>query len=152
MMKTVIVNLLTPTNCKKSASVVEEELRFHIDTLERKYAEDGMSAAEAKAAALRRFGNVERIKHQCVNITQRNSPVRRVLKTASILIGLTGLAIHFLSPDPTVAHVGDTLVMIAISGRLLLYVRGLNYRTFLSETKQTSVSLVTDTPEDGAQT
>lgn len=151
-MKTVIVNLLTSTNCKKTASIVEEELRFHIDTLERKYARDGMSAAEAKSAALRRFGNFERIKHQCVTITRRNSPLRRALKTSSILIGLTGLAIHILSMDLKVAHVGDTLVMIAISGRLLLYVRGLNYQTLLSDTKQTSVSLVAGTPEDDAQT
>jgi hypothetical protein len=31
-----------------------------------------------------------------------------------------------LSPDQNIAHIGDTLIMIAISGRLLLYVRGLN--------------------------
>jgi len=38
---------------------------------------------------------------------------------------LTGLAIHTLSSDYKVAHIGQTLIMIAISGRLLLYVRGL---------------------------
>src|SRR5215203_1944863 len=142
----------TLTNGKNSAFDVEEELQFHIDTLERKYAQQGMSVAEARAAALKRFGNVERIKQQCMNISLRNSRLRRLLKTSSILLGLTGLAIHILSSDFKVSHVGDTLVMIAISGRLLLYVRGLNYRTFLSGTKQTCPCVVADTPKDSAQT
>jgi len=142
----------TLTNGKNSAFDVEEELQFHIDTLERKYAQQGMSVAEARAAALKRFGNVERIKQQCMNISLRNSRLRRLLKTSSILLGLTGLAIHILSSDFKVSHVGDTLVMIAISGRLLLYVRGLNYRTFLSATKQTCPWVVADTPKDSAQT
>ena len=138
-----------PNHRKQTASDVEEELRFHIATLERKYAQEGMSVADAKSAALKRFGNVERIKQQCVNISQRNTPIRRVLQTSSIVIGLTGLAIHILSSDLNIAHVGDNLIMIAVSGRLLLYVRGLNH---LSATKQTSLSVVTDHPEDAAQT
>lgn len=143
-----IAGLVSRSNHHQTSSQIEEELRFHIASLERKYAQDGMCVAEAKAAALRRFGNVERIKQQCVNISRRNSPLRRLLRISSILIGLTGLAIHILSSDLKVAHVGDTLVMIAIAGRLLLYVRGLKYRTFLPGTKQTSLSAVSDTPED----
>ena len=151
-MKTVIVNLLTPTNRKKTAFDVEEELRFHIDTLERKYAQDGMAVGEAKAAALRRFGNLEAVKQQCVDIRRRNSLPRRVLKTILIVIALTGLSIRILSPDLKIAHIGDTLIMIAVSGRLLLYVRGLSPWTFLPETKRTSLSVVASTPEDGART
>jgi len=122
-MRTAIANLLMR---RKTPFEVEEELQFHIDMLERKYAQQGMSATDAKAAALRRFGNVERVKQQCVNISRRNSPLRRVLKTAAILIALTGLSIRLLSSDISIQHIGDTLIMIAISGRLLLYVRGLS--------------------------
>ncbi|MCA1576913.1 MAG: permease prefix domain 1-containing protein [Acidobacteria bacterium] len=124
-MKFALPNLLTHANYK-TALEVDEELRFHIDMLERKYAQDGMSAAEAKAAASRRFGNVERIKQQCVHISRRKSLLRRVLKTSSIVLALIGLSIRILGPDQNIAHVGDTLIMIAISGRLLLYVRGLS--------------------------
>ena len=113
---------------RKTSLDVEEELQFHIEMLERKYTQEGMPAAEAKAAALRRFGNLERVKQQCVTISKRSSPLRRVLKTSSILIAFTGLAIHTLSSDNNVAHMGDTLTMIAIAGRLLLYVRGLTPR------------------------
>jgi hypothetical protein len=102
---------------------VEEELQFHLEMLERKYIQQGMSAAEAKTAALRRFGDLERIKKRCVNIRSRNSLLRRVLKVSSVLIALTGLAIHFLGSDYKIVRIGTMLIMIAISGRLLLYVR-----------------------------
>ncbi|HET9711491.1 MAG TPA: permease prefix domain 1-containing protein, partial [Pyrinomonadaceae bacterium] len=130
---------------------VEDELRFHIEMLERKYAQDGMSAAAAKAAALRRFGSLERAMKQCVNIRNRNSLLRRVLKTSLILMGLTGLSIRIISSDLHVDHIGDTLIMIAIFGRLLLYVRGLSPSNFLSGTNETCPSIVTEAPQDGSK-
>ena len=110
---------------KKTAFEVEEELQFHIDMLERKYTQQGMSDAYAKA--LKRFGNFERVKKQCVDISLRNSLLQRVLKTSSILIALSGLAIHILSSDYKVARIGTMLITIAVFARLLIYVRG-NYR------------------------
>jgi len=150
-MKIAIVNLLMRPNRKKIAFEVEEELQFHIEMLERKYAQQGMSDAPAKAAALKRFGNLERVKKHCVDISRRNTLLRRVLKVSSILIALTGLAIHAVSPDYRVARIGSVLIMIAVAGRLLLYVRGLSPWIFLSGTK-TSLSVVTDTPQDAART
>jgi hypothetical protein len=110
---------------KKTAREVEEELQFHIDMLERRYAQQGMPDAYAKA--LKRFGNLERIKKQCVVISLRNNLLRRVFKTSSILIALTGLSIHILSSDYKVARIGTMLITIAVFARLLIYVRG-NYR------------------------
>ena len=121
-MKIALANLFMQT---KPAVEVEEELRFHIEMLEHKYAQQGMCAADAKAAAVKRFGNLERVKRQCVQISSRNSRLRRLLKISLVFIALIGLTIHVFSTDPKVAHIGDTLVLIAISGRLLLYVRGL---------------------------
>lgn len=111
---------------RKTSLDVEEELHFHLEMLEHKYTQQGMSAAESKAAALRRFGNPERVKRQCVTIRRRSSLLIRFLKLCSILIALTGLAIHVLSSDYKVGRIGSTLIMIAIAGRLLLYVRGLS--------------------------
>ena len=122
---------------KKTAREVEEELQFHIDMLERKYAQQGMPDAHAKAAALKRFGNLERVKKECVDITRRNSLPRRVLKSASILIALTGLAIHSLNSDYKVARIGTMLITIAVSGRLLVYVRGLSPNTPKKDTART---------------
>jgi|SRR6185369_16298098 len=111
---------------KRTAFEVEEELQFHLEMLERKYTQQGMSPTAAKTAASRRFGNLKRIKKQCVNIRSRNSLLLRVLKMSSILIALAGLSIHFLTSDYKIARIGTMLIMIAVTGRLLLYVRGLN--------------------------
>jgi len=146
-----IVNLLMRPNCRKIAFEVEEELQFHVEMLERKYAQQGMSDAHAKAAALKRFGNTERIKKQCVAISRRQSLLRRILKISTILIALSGLAIHTLSWDYKIGRIGTLLIVIAVSGRLLLYVRGLSPWIFLPGTK-TSLSVVTDTPKDAART
>jgi hypothetical protein len=127
---------------------VEEELQFHIYMLERKYAQQGMSASAAKTAALKRFGNLEKVKKQCVDISRRQTLIRRVLKASLVFIALTGLGIHVLGSDYKVVRLGTMLITIAVSCRLLLYVRGLSSWTFLPETKQTSLSLVADTPED----
>ena len=109
----------------KKSFEVEEELRFHIEMLEGNYAQHGMSIAEAKTAALRRFGNVEAVKRQCVAINRRNSLVRRVLKSFTVLLCLAGLAVFIAASDYKVARIGTMLITIAIFGRLLLYVRGL---------------------------
>jgi hypothetical protein len=113
-------------NHKQTASDVEEELRFHVEMLESSYSRKGMSVAEAKTAAASRFGNLERVKRQCVAIRKRNGLRRRMLKLSTIFLALIGLAIHMLASDYKVARIGHTLIMIAIAGRLLLYVRGLS--------------------------
>ena len=133
-------------NRKQIVFEVEDELQFHIEMLERKYVQDGMSAAAAKAAALRRFGSLEKAMKQCVDIRSRNSLVRRILKKSTIILALTGFSIRIISSDVKVDHVGDILMMIAIFGRLLLYVRGLSPSTFLSGTNDTCPSIV-ETPK-----
>jgi hypothetical protein len=120
---------------------VEDELRFHIEMLERKYTQHGMSSAEATAAARKRFGNFERVKSQCVQISKRSSLLQHVLKTSLILLGFTGLLIYILSSQYRVARIGTILIFIAICGRLLLYVRGLSPATFLPRTKEPSLSI-----------
>ena len=131
-------------NRKQIVFEVEDELQFHIEMLERKYVQDGMPAAAAKAAALRRFGSLEKAMKQCVDIRSRNSLVRRILKASTIILALTGLSIRIVSSEVKVDHVGDVLMMIAIFGRLLLYVRGLSPSTFLSGTDEACPSIVTE--------
>jgi len=132
-------------NRKQTTFEVEEELQFHIEMLQGNYTQHGMSAAEAKTAAARRFGNFERVKRQCVDIRRRNSLLRRVLKTSTILIALIGLSIHFLASNYKVERIGNTLIMIAIAGRLLIYVRGLGPSSFL---RTNATSVITGTPDD----
>ena len=147
-MKIAIFNLFKRPERNQNAFEVEDELQFHLEMLERKYMQQGMSAAQAKSAALRRFGNLERVKKQCVAISNRNSRLRRFLKSSSIVLALIGLAIRLGAWDYHIARVGDVLIMIAIAGRLLLHVRGLSPSTLLSATKEESLSVITAPPED----
>lgn len=117
---------------------VEEELQFHLEMLVHKYIQQGMSAVQARAAASKRFGNLETVKRQCVTIRKRSSSLQRILKVSLILIALAGLAIHLLSSDYKVARMGSVLIMIAIAGRLLLYVRGLTLPARNSEKPECS--------------
>jgi len=148
-MKTILAKLFRNPYRKQIVFEIEDELHFHIEMLERKYVQDGMSAAAAKAAALRRFGSLEKAMKQCVDIRSRNSLRRRVLKASLIILGLIGLSIRILSTERNLDHMGDLLIMIAIAGRLLLYVRGLSPSTFLSGTDETCPSIVT--PRDNSK-
>src|ERR671918_505205 len=106
-MKIEIPNPFKNSNRNQIAFEVEDELRFHIEMLERKYVQDGMSAAAARAAALRRFGSLERAMKQCVDIRSRNSLLRRVLKVSTIILALAGFSIRIISSNVKVDHVGD---------------------------------------------
>ena len=143
-----ITNLFKRSTRSETVLEVEDELQFHLEMLERKYIQHGMSVAQAKTAALRRFGDLERVKKQCVVISSRNSLLRRVLKLSSILIALMGLSIQIFGSDYKVLRIGHLLIMIAIASRLLVYVRGLSPSTLSSVTKEKPLSVLTDTPDD----
>ena len=120
---------------------VEEELRLHIDLLLHENIKRGMSPEEARSATLKRFGNVDRVKNECVEICRRSRPLQRALKICAILLILTGLFVRITSTDRHFDHIGSTLIVIAIAGRLLLYVRSLTPSRFLQRSKTTSFSL-----------
>ena len=120
---------------------VEEELRLHIDFLLRDNIQRGMSPEAARNATLKRFGNFDRVRNECVEICRRSCPLQRAFKICLILLALTGLIVRIVSIDRHVAHIGVTLIAIAITGRLLLYVRSLTPSRFLQRNKSTSLSL-----------
>lgn len=120
---------------------VEEELQLHFDFLLRENIQKGMSPEEARAATLKRFGNLTRVKNECLEICRRSSPLQRVLKLCMILLALTGLIVHFASTEFRVARIGHILIAIAVIGRLLLYVRSLTPSRFLPRNKTTSFSI-----------
>ena len=120
---------------------VEEELHLHVELLQREYMQRGMSPEEARAATLKRFGNFDRVKNECVAICKRSQPLQRAFKIFLILLALTGLIIRITSTDYYVARIGPILITIAIAGRLLLYVRGLSPSRFLPKNKPSSFSI-----------
>jgi hypothetical protein len=135
-------NLLTPLRNRRELELeVEEELRLHIDLILRDNIKRGMSPEEARTATLKRFGNVDRVKNECVEICRRSRPLQRAFKICLILLAMTGLVVRIVSTDRHVAHIGFTLIAIAVAGRLLLYVRSLTPSHSLQSNKPTSLSL-----------
>lgn len=108
---------------------VEEELRFHLDLLEEHFQQTS-SVVDARASALRRFGNVEQVKDECVEISKRKRPLTRALKSFLILAFLSGVFVCIFGTEMHVVRVGNMLITVAVIGRLLLYVRGLNPSSF----------------------
>jgi hypothetical protein len=114
-------------------SQIEEELRLHIELLTEQHLQQDMSLSEARDAALRRFGNVEQVKDQCLQISRSNGALTRVLKSFLILVLLVGILLRVFSSELNVHHLGDILIFVAVSGRLFFYVRSLKPSHFPSK-------------------
>jgi hypothetical protein len=124
---------------------IEEELRWHLEMLTQEHLQQDMSLAEARDVALRRFGNVEQIKDQCVKISGRNQPFLRALTPFLVVVVIVGFLTRTNATDIHVRHFGDLLIAIPILIRLLLYARGLNPSSFLSKHETSSpLKLISD--------
>jgi hypothetical protein len=124
---------------------IEEQLCWHLELLTQEHLRQDMSLAEARDAALRRFGNVEQIKDQCVKIKRRSQPFVRALTAFLVVVVFVGVLVRIYSSDINVRHFGDLLIAISILSRLLLYVRGLNPSSFLSKHETSSqLKLISD--------
>ena len=123
---------------------VDEELRFHIEMLNREHIRRGISPEEVEHATLKRFGDIQRIKNQCVEISRRSRPLIRALKSFLILVFLTGISTQVLGTDLYIKHLGNTLIAVAVLSRLLLYARGLSSSSFLSKPETSSTLMLND--------
>ena len=123
---------------REAEGEIDEELRFHLELLTEALQQQDLSLAEAKDAALKRFGNLDQIKDQCLEISTRNSPLVRALKSFLILVFLVGVLVRIFSTEFHVTRAGDVLIVVGILGRIWVYVRGLNPSSFLSKHETSS--------------
>ena len=137
-MKAAIGRLFRRLDRRETEREIEDQLCFHLELMTQAMLQQEMSSEEAKEAAIKRFGNVERIKAQCLAISNRNHPLLRALKSLLILVALVGGLVRFLGADYHVIHIGEVLIMVGVLGRLLLYVRGLNPSSVLSKPEPSS--------------
>ena len=126
---------------------VEEEFSFHLEQLTRENLRQDMSAAEAKGAALNRFGDVEHFKDECVEISKRRTPFVRLLKCLLLLIFSMGVLLRILNADVHLSRVGDILIFIAILSRVLLHLRGLNPSRFTSRSEIPTRLILNEHPQ-----
>ena len=137
--------LFNPIDREAIEREVEEELRFHLELLTEQHLQHADTLVEARAAALRRFGNVEQVKDQCVEISKRKRPFTRALKSFLILTFLAGIFVRIFSTELRVDRVGQMLIAIGVMGRLFLYVRGLKPAGFRPKSDNSSPLMLNST-------
>jgi len=137
-MKTELLRLVKHLDPRTIDRDVEEELHFHLEMLKSEHLQKGLSPTEATVRTSKRFGDLKKVKNQCVQIRKRSRPFQRFLKASLILVALIGLIIT-VSTDGRVSRIGNMLIMVAVSGRLLLYVRNL-----IPQSQQSTLSLFRD--------
>lgn len=137
--------LFNPIGSEAIEREVEEELRFHLELLAEQHLQHADTLAEARAFALRRFGDVEQVKDECVEISKRKRPVTRALKSFFILTFLAGIFVRIFATEFHVDRVGQMLIAVAVMGRLFLYVRHLKPATFRSKSNASSPLMLNNT-------
>ena len=116
---------LNPVGSEAIEREVEEELRFHLELLTEQYLQHADTLVEARASAFRRFGNIEEVRDQCVEISKRKRPFTRMLKSFLLLTFIAGISVRIFATELHVDRVGQMLIAVAVMGRLFLYVRSL---------------------------
>lgn len=130
-MKTMTARLFKRFDSKNIEIEVEDELNFHLEMLAQENLRHGMILQKAEDEALKRFGNVERIKNQCVEISKRSHPLMSILKSFFIIVFLAGVLARVSSADIYVKQIGNMLIAIAALSGLLIYIRGLRSSSFV---------------------
>lgn len=106
---------------------VETELRFHIEMRTRANIESGMKPDDARTAAVKSFGNFERVKNSCCELRRSfpfdSMPLKMGLHiTIAVLAGLAALwAVNV--PHHNLTGVMRQLIAIAVLAYLLIVVR-----------------------------
>ena len=144
-MKDLTRRLFNPIGNGAIEREVNEELRFHLELLTEQHLQHGGTVEEARAAALKSFGDVEQVKDECVEISKRKHPFTRALKSFFILVFLAGVFVRILGTELHVDRVGTMLITIAVIGRLFLYVRGLRPAVFRPKTDSSSALILNST-------
>ena len=125
---------------------VAEELQFHLELLTEEHCRQDLPWAEAQATALKRFGDVDQIKDECVRIARRNQPAIVALKWFFGFVFVTGVLVRVFSPEYHLTRVGDVLMMVGVLSRLLLYLRGMNPSRFISKPDASTLLDLDDAP------
>jgi hypothetical protein len=124
-MKALLKKWIQRIGGQSSRAAVETELRFHLEALEEDLLRTGVAAGAARAVARERFGDIERVTRECVNISRRQNPLKRGLKSLLVLVFVIGLLLRIFSAVPQFIRIGDLSMTIGIFGHAFLYVRGL---------------------------
>jgi len=125
---------------------VDEELQFHLDLLTEELCRQNQPRDEAETAALKRFGNLEQIRDECVRIARRNHPVVSALKWFFGFVFVTGVLVRVLSSEYHLTRMGGVLMAVGVLSRLLLYLRVMSSSRYVSKPDDSSLIKLNDSP------
>ena len=103
---------------------IDEELQLHLELLTEEHCRQNIPRDQAHIKALERFGNVDQIRDECLEIARRNQPLVLALKWFCGLVFVAGVLVRIYGTDYHVTRIGDLLMEVGALGRLLLYLRG----------------------------
>jgi hypothetical protein len=123
------------------ANDVDDELRFHIEMQVSAFEDQGLSREQSEARAQARFGNVEQIRSECIQISSRRSVLIRVLTSLFLISLVVGLFLRALVPEVHVNQVGNMLMIIGSLGVLVIYAKQAGTRMLKAETHEFRLGL-----------
>lgn len=117
------------------ADEVDEEFGFHLDMRAREYERRGVSSGKSRAMAEARFGDVEKIRTECIQISSRKSVLIWLLNSVFLLSFVVGFFLRMLVPEMHVHQVGNVMMIIGGLGILLVYVKQAGTRVLNANSK-----------------
>jgi len=142
----VLTGLLRRLDHRRPHSEVDEELQFQLDLLTEELCRQDMPRDEAQTTALKRFGNLEQIRNECVKIRRRNHPVVSALKWVFAFVFVIGVLVRVFSLEFHLTRVGDILMAVGVLSRLLLYLRVMTPSRYFSQPDDSSLIKLNDLP------
>jgi hypothetical protein len=118
-----------------TADEIDEEFRFHLDMRAGEYERRGVSSEKSRAMAEARFGNVEKIRTECIQISSRKSVLIWLLNSVFLMSFVVGFSLRMLVPEMHVHQVGNVMMMIGGLGVLLVYAKQAGTRVLSSTAK-----------------
>ena len=101
---------------------VDEELRIHIDMRAESYERQGMPRTEARARALREFGDLEDAREYCASVDRSGQRRRRVNGWLSEVVQDASLTLRQLRRSPAFA-VATVLTLLVVPALYALWFR-----------------------------
>src|SRR5258705_8823463 len=101
--------------------LIDDELRFHLEMRTADSLSLGMTPEDARADAVRRFGDFKGVRNRCREISLGWSASSISLRVFNVFIGVmlaSGLMLRLLSAEMHVQRIGTVLVMIAVLWRI----------------------------------
>ena len=102
---------------------IEDELLFHIEMRTKENMDSGMTPTQARQDAEARFGNLERIKTDCLKIHCDNHVAMKALNCLLWMFVAFGVVLRLTASTSGIRPTGDLIAISSILLRLLIHLR-----------------------------